>query len=290
MNILDDLKLQYKMGGFEQKLIYWNIGAFLVSYVFFGLLRLVNINVDFLQYVSLSSNPADFLWKPWSIITYAFFHSDILHIFFNLIVLNFSCQLFLSFFNQKQLLGLYILSAIFSGLIFVLSFYLMNIISPIVGASAAIMSILVAVTTFSPLMNVRLLLIGNVKLWHITIFTIIILDVMQFRDNNMGGHIAHLAGAIFGFAYVKLLLNGTDLSKGVTFIIDKVTNLMNPKKATPFKKVHRNYSVKSEKSAPKIVIKDKTQQQIDEILDKISQSGYDSLTKEEKEFLFKAGK
>ena len=288
-SIIDDLKMQYKFGGMTQRLIYWNIVCFLISYVFFGLLRLVDIDVDFLQYVSLSSNPEDLLWKPWSMISYSFFHSDFFHIFFNLIILNFSGQLFLTFFNQKQLLGLYVLSAVFAGLVFVSSFYLMNIIAPIVGASAAIMAILVAVTTYSPLMNVRLLLVGNVKLWQITV-VILVLDLLQIRMDNSGGHIAHLAGAFFGFVFVKLLKNGTDLSNIVTNIIDFFVNLFRKSPSTPFKKVHKNYRKPSEKTISRIVTKDKTQQQIDEILDKISRSGYDCLTKEEKEFLFKAGK
>lgn len=288
-SIIDDLKMQYKFGGMTQRLIYWNIVCFLISYVFFGLLRFVDIDVDFLQYVSLSSNPEDLLWKPWSMISYSFFHSDFFHIFFNLIILNFSGQLFLTFFNQKQLLGLYVLSAVFAGLVFVSSFYLMNIIAPIVGASAAIMAILVAVTTYSPLMNVRLLLVGNVKLWQITV-VILVLDLLQIRMDNSGGHIAHLAGAFFGFVFVKLLKNGTDLSNIVTTIIDFFVNLFRKSPSTPFKKVHKNYRKPSEKSTSRIVTKDKTQQQIDEILDKISRSGYDCLTKEEKEFLFKAGK
>lgn len=288
-SIIDDLKMQYKFGGMTQRLIYWNIACFLISYVFFGLLRLVNIDIDFLQYVSLSSNPVDLLWKPWSIISYSFFHSDFFHIFFNLIVLNFSSQLFLTFFNQKQLLGLYVLSAIFAGVVFILSFYLMNIIAPIVGASAAIMAILVAVTTYSPLMNVRLLLIGNVKLWQITV-VILVIDLLQIRLENSGGHIAHLAGAFFGFGYIKLLENGIDLSKIVSGLIDFFVNLFKKSPSKPFKKVHKNYKKPAEKTISRIVTKDKTQQQIDEILDKISRSGYDCLTKEEKEFLFKAGK
>jgi membrane associated rhomboid family serine protease len=288
-SIIDDLKMQYKFGGMAQRLIYWNIGCFLVSYVIFGLLRFVNIDIDFLQYVSLSSDPMDLLWKPWSIISYSFFHSDFFHIFFNLIILNFSSQLFLTFFNQKQLLGLYLLSAIFSGVVFVFSFYLMHIISPIVGASAAIMAVLVATTTYSPLMNVRLLLIGNVKLWHITL-VIVVIDLMQIRIENTGGHIAHLAGAFFGFTYIKFLENGTDLSKIVSNVFDFFVNLFTRSSSTPFKKVHKNYKKPEAKVKSRIVVKDKTQQQIDEILDKISRSGYDCLTKEEKEFLFKAGK
>lgn len=288
-SIIDDLKLQYKIGGIAQRLIYWNIAFFLVSFVIFGLLKLINIDIDFLQYVSLSSNPTDLLWKPWSIITYAFFHSDIFHVFFNMIILNFSSRLFLTFFNPKQFLGLYMLSAVFSGLLFILSFYLMHIISPIVGASGAIMAILVATTTYQPLMQIRLLIIGNVKLWHITA-VIILIDIMQIRLDNSGGHIAHLAGAFFGYLFVILLRNGTDLSKLVTKIIDFFAAFFIKSPKTPFKKVHKNYNRPIEKSTSKIIKKDKTQQQIDEILDKISKSGYDCLTKEEKEFLFKAGK
>lgn len=288
-SIIDDLKQQYKFGGIAQRLIYWNIACFLVSYVIFGLLKYVNIDINFLQYVSLSSNPMDLLWKPWSIVSYSFFHSGIFHIFFNLIILNFSSQLFLTFFNQKQLLGLYILSAIFSGIVFVFSFYLMNIISPIVGASGAIMAILVATTTYQPLMNLRLLIIGNVKLWHVTV-VILLIDLMQIQSENSGGHIAHLAGAFFGFIFIKLLQNGTDLTKIVSNLFDFFVNLFHKKESTPFKKVHKNYNKPIAKSTSKIVTKDKTQQQIDDILDKISRSGYDCLTKEEKEFLFKAGK
>jgi hypothetical protein len=105
-----------------------------------------------------------------------------------------------------------------------------------------------------------------------------------FADNS-GGHIAHLAGAFFGFLYIKLLQNGTDLSKSITLVF----NLFNKKQKTPFKKVHTNYTKPATKPVSKIVIKDKTQQQIDEILDKISKSGYDSLSENEKDFLFRAG-
>jgi membrane associated rhomboid family serine protease len=289
MNIIDDLKLQYKMGGIVTQLIFWNAALFVFLWLFFALLSLLGVNIDYLHYVSLSSNPALLLWKPWSLLSYAFFHSGIMHIVFNMIVLNFSGRLFMTFFTSKQLLGLYVLSAIFAGLCYILVFYILNIDAPIVGASAAIMAILVATTTYYPLMELRLLIIGNVKLWHVTA-VIIIIDLMQLRSENMGGHISHLSGALFGFIFIKLLQNGTDLSVGVSRVITFFSNLFKKNTSTPFKKVHKNYSKPVEKSVSKIVTKDKSQQQIDEILDKISQSGYDSLTKEEKEFLFKVGK
>ena len=286
MNILDDLKMQYRLGGIAMKMIFWNIGCFLVSLLFFY--QFSTEKFIFPNWIALSSEPSVFVLKPWTFLSYALFHDGFLHLFFNMIVLNFASYLFLTFFSARQYLGVYILSAIFAGLIFALGFNLMHFSGAIVGASAAIMAVLVAATTYNPLMNVRLLLIGNVKLWHVTA-VIIILDLMQFRLGNSGGHISHLAGAFFGFIYVKVLQNGTDLSKIVTVVLDFFTNLFR-KPATPFKKVHKNYQKPLEKTTSKIVVKDKKQQQIDEILDKISQSGYDSLNQEEKEFLFQAGK
>jgi membrane associated rhomboid family serine protease len=282
-SIIDDLKFQYKIGGIANKMIYWNVGFFLLSIIFFYQFK--SGFFDFPNWVAVSSDPTIILTKPWTLLTYAFFHYGFLHLFFNMMVLNFSSRLFLTFFTQKQFLGLYVLSAIFAGLCFVLSFYFLHQTSKMVGASAAIMALLVATTAYQPLMEIRLLLIGNVKLWHITA-VILLLDLLQIQMNNTGGHIAHLSGAFFGYIYIKLLQNGTDLSR----IVDSILNLFSKKQSTPFKKVHVNPKKPAFKRDSKIVVKDKTQQQLDEILDKISQSGYDSLTAEEKEFLFKAGK
>ena len=282
-NILDDLKFQYRIGGIANKMIYWNVGFFLLSIIFFYQFK--SGAFDFPNWLAVSSDPTTVLIKPWTLLTYAFFHYGFLHLFFNMMVLNFSSRLFLTFFTQKQYLGLYILSAIFAGLCFVTSFYLLHQTSSMVGASAAIMALLVATTTYQPLMEIRLLLIGNVKLWHITA-VLLLLDLLQIQMENTGGHIAHLSGAFFGYIYIKLLQNGTDLSRIVNAVIDLFTQ----KKATPFKRVHVNPKKPAIKRESKIVLKDKTQQQLDDILDKISQSGYESLTAEEKEFLFKAGK
>src|SRR6478752_6446763 len=164
MNILEDLKLQYKVGGVTNKLIYWNVGLFAIPYVVFALLALFNVNINFLNFISLSSNPSELLWKPWSIITYAFFHSGFMHLFFNMMVLNFSSRLFLTYFNPKQLLSLYFSGIIFAGIVYILSYLLfpalLNINSGLIGASGAIMAVLFAVVTYSPLMEVRLMLVG----------------------------------------------------------------------------------------------------------------------------------
>ncbi|MBP6557500.1 MAG: rhomboid family intramembrane serine protease [Flavobacterium sp.] len=287
MSIIEDIKFQYKIGGIANKMIYWNVGIFLLSIPLFYQFK--QGFFDYPNWLAVSSEPMTVLTYPWTLLTYAFFHYTFWHLFFNMMVLNFSSRLFLTFFTQKQYFGLYILSAIFSASIFVIAFYFLELTSSMVGASAAIMALLVATTTYQPLMEIRLLLIGHVKLWHIT-GVILLLFLLQIGLDNTGGHIAHFSGAFFGYIYIKLLQNGTDLSRTVSAIIDFFANLFSPRKSTPFKKVHVNPKKPTIKKESKIVAKDKTQQQIDEILDKISQSGYDSLTSEEKEFLFKAGK
>lgn len=285
-NIWDDIKLQYRIGGIANKMIYWNVGLFLLSLIFYDF---SSGAFNFPDWIELASEPAIVLTRPWTLLTYAFFHNGFLHLFFNMMVLNFASRLFLTFFTQKQYLGLYILSAIFAGACFVVSFFLFGKVSFMVGASGAIMALLVATTAYQPLMEIRLLLIGNVKLWHITA-VLILLDLLQIQLGNTGGHIAHLSGAFFGYIYIRLLQSGTDLSKAVTATVSFFTSIFDKKPSTPFKKVHVNPKKPEVKRESKIVVKDKTQQQLDEILDKISQSGYDSLTSEEKEFLFKAGK
>ena len=287
MNIIDDLKLQYKIGGISNRIIYWNVGIFIHSIPLFFQFRMGYF--EYPSWLALSSNPNDVIFYPWTLLSYAFLHSGFRHLFFNMLVLNFSSRLFLTFFTQKQFFGLYILSAIFSGLAFVTSYFFLGINAPIVGASGAVMAILVGATTYQPLMEVRLFLFGNVKLWYITA-VLLLLDAMQIMIENTGGHIAHLSGAFFGFIFIKLLQNGTDLSRIVSSILDFFVNLFQPKKNKTFRKVHVNPRRPEPQRESKIVTKDKTQQQIDEILDKISQSGYDSLTASEKEFLFKAGR
>ena len=284
MNILDDLKLQYKTGGMVQKLIFWNIGCFLLSLVFFYSFSVGKFQIP--TWIALSSDLSTFIRTPWTLITFNFFHAGFLHLIFNLMVLHFSGRLFNTYFTDKQLLGVYVLGGIFSGITFVLSYVFIEKAGLLVGASGAIMAILIATATYAPFMLLRIPLIGIVKLWHVA-FVILLVDLIQMPLDNTGGHLAHLGGALFGFIYIKLLQSGKDITKPFLALLDTFANLFKPKKKTPFKKVHRNTTKKVVNSFTE---KDITQKQIDDILDKISKSGYDSLTKEEKEFLFKAGK
>lgn len=289
MSILKELKQQYILGGVTEKLIYWNVILFAVPWILTGVLALFGIKFGFVQYISLSSNPADLLWKPWTIISYAFFHAGFLHILFNLIILNFVSRLFMTYFTQKQLLSLYLLGAIFAGFIYIASYLIFPALirqeAILIGASGAVMAVLFAVAAFNPYMEIRLLLIGRVKIWHIALVYLVI-DLISLSSANVGGHIAHLGGALFGYLFSSQIKNGTDITKTFSAFMDYVVNFFSGSKKTTFKKVHKNTTYTTPKQSPK----DKSQQQIDAILDKISKSGYDSLTKEEKEFLFKAGK
>lgn len=294
MNMLQDLKQQYRIGDMATKLIFWNILLFALPSVVFALLKLFAISIDYYQYVGLSEDLTSLVSKPWTIISYNFFHSGIVHLVFNMLMLHFAGRLFSTYFTQKQLFSVYILGGVFGGMVYILSYLFLPMLANqkalLVGASASIMAIVFATTTYQPYMNLRLALIGNVQLWHIAL-VFLVLDLIQLPLENTGGHLAHLGGAFFGFVYIKALKGGFDLGSGLHSVLDRISSLFSPKQKTPFKKVHKNSQSKTNaKSGPRIVTKDKNQQQIDEILDKISQSGYDSLTKEEKEFLFKAGK
>jgi len=290
--------MEYRMGGIVQRIIFWNIGLFILPLILFGILSLSGTHLPAFDWrisngqdwFSLSSNPEYLIWKPWSLFTYAFLHGGVGHIFFNMLMLFFAGRLFLTFFTQKQFFGLYVLSSIFAGLLYILSYNVLPVFagqnSYMVGASASIMAILFGAAAYAPMYQVRLLLIGTVKLWHIAALYLA-LDLIYISAENSGGHIAHIGGALSGYLYIILLKSGTDLSKGISVIIDFFVNLFKPKKATPFKKVHKN---PQPQQRPAAKTKDLTQKQIDDILDKISKSGYDSLTKDEKDFLFKVGK
>jgi len=265
--------------------MFWNIG---ISAIFFIIQAFVpGFHQVLLDWTGLSSKLSIVITRPWTLVSYAFLHASVFHLIFNMIVLNFVGRLFTTYFTQKQFVAVYFLAAIFGGIGYILSSYFFNTGIYLVGASAGVMGILMAVASYSPLMEVRLLLIGLVKMWHIAL-ALIIMDLIQIPVQNTGGHIAHLGGALLGFLYMNALKNGSDWSKPFTRFIDFFTHLFKPKKKSnhPFKTVHVNK--KSNNSAPKK--HDTEQQRIDAILDKISKSGYESLTKEDKDFLFKVGK
>lgn len=291
MGIADDLKLQYRTGNVVLKLIFWNLGISLlflvVYYLFPSLYRLV------FPWFGLSSDGLTVLTRPWTLLSYAFVHAGFVHLLFNVLVLHFVGNLFLTYFTQKQLLTVYLLGGVFGGVLFLVCGQFIAVGHVLVGASAAVIAPLIALAFYAPYMQVRLLLIGYVKIWQIAL-VLVILDVIQLSTSNTGGHLAHLGGALFGLLYIKSLQKGYDLAKPIDRFIQFFIHLFDKKEKVPFKKVYVNKQKQKRSNkttaAHTMFSANEHQKKIDEILDKISKSGYDSLTKEEKDFLFNAGK
>tara|TARA_R110000782_G_scaffold80846_4_gene159866 strand:+ start:76447 stop:77340 length:894 start_codon:yes stop_codon:yes gene_type:complete len=293
MSIIDDLKHQYKTGTALIKFIFINVAVFI-------LVHLIGLLIFFFTGVSGSSMvaywlalPADFgqlILKPWSIITYMFLHEGFLHIAFNMLILYFGGQIFLQFLDAKKLIGTYILGGISGGLLFILTFNIFPVFNEIVsgalalGASASVMAVLIAIAAYVPNYSIRLMLLGNVKLKYIALFYVI-MDIISIPQGNAGGHIAHLGGAFFGFYFIYRLRNGKDITVGVNRLLNYIAHLFSSKRK--MKVVYKNPG-KTKSDVAYNAQKATNQQKIDAILDKISKSGYDSLSKEEKAILFDA--
>lgn len=281
-----------------EKLIAVNVAVFVLFYFFRFIFFLFGIETDILwEFLVFPKEPGEFIFKPWTIITYAFLHSGIWHILFNMLILYFSGFYFLQFFSPKKLLNTYFLGAICGALIFMLSYNLFPAFAGVgrtslVGASAAVMAVLVAVATHVPNLRIRLMLIGSIKFWWLAAF-MVVLDIVQMPISNPGGHLAHLGGAAFGFFYAKQLGMGNDIASGFGKMLDWFGNLFSGKsteKKARMKTVYKKKKTSASFSSTSVKSKKEKQEKIDAILDKIGKSGYDSLTKQEKDFLFKAGK
>ena len=299
MDWQQQLKYRYETASMLEKLIAINVIALILMYLSRTIGFLMQINTDFLvEWLVFPKQLGEFIFKPWTIITYAFMHSGFFHILFNMIILYFSGQIFLTFFSPKRLLNYYILGAISGALIYMLSYNLFPAFSSVdksylIGASASVMAVLVGIATQVPNYSVRLILLGNIKLWWIAAF-FVGLDVVQIPLGNAGGHLAHIGGALIGYLYSQQLTKGNDIGQFVSSAYDYLSNTFSGKSKPKMKTVYKNKSKKtrSNKSTSKSSGVNRTdkQRKVDEILDKISKSGYDSLTKEEKDFLFDAGK
>ncbi|WP_430927601.1 rhomboid family intramembrane serine protease [Polaribacter marinivivus] len=283
MSIIKDLKYRYNTGNIVEKLIYLNVALFICTLLISVLQGLYKGEMNFImEWFSLDNDINTLFRKPWSILSYGFLHAGFLHILMNMIVLYFIGNLFLEYFTEKQLLNFFILGTLFGGIFFLFSqnyFPLFEGKSTVlVGASAGISAIFIGITTYMPNYQIKLRFIGFVKLWYLAAFWIG-LDILGLIGSNAGGHFAHLGGALFGFIYVSRASN-----KEISFL----NNLwgMFSSKNKKMKTVYKS----STKRKNNVNNTNSNQVKIDAILDKISKSGYDTLTKEEKDFLFKQGK
>jgi membrane associated rhomboid family serine protease len=289
-SIAKDIKKNFKLGNSLTKLIYINSGVFLlvkILYVFSFLFSIPLIAIT--DHFSLPASFYALAKKPWSIISYMFLHQSFIHLLFNMLWLYFGGRIFLSFYDNKKLISTYVLGGISGGILFMLAFNLFPVFSNqiqnsvAIGASASVLAIILAIATKSPNYSIRLFLIGVVKLKHIA-FVSILLDILSIPKGNSGGHIAHLGGAFFGYLYVEQLNGGNDMANSFNKIMDYLATYFKrePKLRKAYRRNKSDQEYLDEKAA--------NQAKIDKVLDKIAKSGYEGLTQDEKDTLFKAGK
>lgn len=286
------LSYQFKQANVMMKLIVINVALFLVIRVIAFLMQVPPESL--VGWLVLPEAPLDFGLQPWSFITYSFLHFGFWHIFWNMLVLYWFGQYLLNLFTAKRFLTIYLLGAISGGLLYVLAYNIFPAFawtsSYLIGASGAVRAIMIFIAAYSPNSQARIFMF-NIKLWHIGAF-VVLTDIFQLTSgNNAGGMLAHLGGAAFGYVYARQLVGGRDIGIWFERIMDSTANLFKSRKEKPFKKVHRNRATPAGNiRSTKTDDKDVHQRKVDAILDKIGKSGYDSLSKAEKDFLFKAGK
>lgn len=250
----------------------------------------------FSQYLALPKDFFEFLVQPWTLITYAFMHYGIWHLFWNMVMLYFASRIFLNLFDTRRWVNVYFLGIITGALFFMLSYNLFPVFAGVrsymMGASAGVTAVLIFVCAYIPNQEVRVFFF-NLKLWYIGAF-FVLMDLIQIPvSGNAGGHIAHLGGALLGYVYARQLLQGKDIGDGFSQMVDATGSLFKKRERKgPLKTVYKKSTKKSAAAGPGKPDYDKAarQRKIDSILDKISKSGYESLSKAEKDFLFKAGK
>ena len=297
LTIIDELKSSFRNGNILTKLIFVNVGVWVVVKAILLLLFLLNIqgavSEDFVKWIAVPAGLGNLLFKPWTLFTYMFVHEGFMHILFNMLWLFWFGKIFVEYLGPRKLLSVYILGGLTGAALYIIAFNLFPVFSGVLpysyalGASASVLAIVIATATYVPDYSIHLMFIGPVKLKYIAIFSVV-LDVLSIQSGNAGGHIAHLGGALFGFYFVRKYKNGQDLSKGFNKVVRSLVTYF----SKPGNNMHVAYSAQkrtNRKKSDAAYNKENAtnQRRMDEILDKISKSGYDSLTKEEKETLFK---
>ncbi|MDW7695093.1 rhomboid family intramembrane serine protease [Flammeovirgaceae bacterium SG7u.111] len=235
-----------------------------------------------------------FVFKPWTLITYFFTHQDFFHILFNMLIMYWFGLIIQEFLGSKKLVALYILGGMAGGVAFLLMYNLIPFFIergpvPMLGASAAVYAIVIGAAAFMPEYRMSLILLGPVKIKYIAA-VYIFLSFIGTTGANAGGNIAHLGGALIGFVFIKQLQKGDDWSKPISNILDSIAGLFKgrSKMKVTYKKGASVKTSNAKASQPVKPNGEPDQAIVDAILDKISESGYEKLTTEEKQILFKA--
>ncbi|MBC7451121.1 MAG: rhomboid family intramembrane serine protease [Cytophagales bacterium] len=290
MSLVRDIQGQFKMQDNALiKIILINILVYVIDCLIWlaGEFSGTDLFVSVLKFQALPSDFFAFLAKPWTLITYAFSHEtpSPFHIFFNMVGLYWFGDLIREYINSRRLISLYFMGAFAGAIFYLLAFNLIPFYMKdnqslfLIGASASVLSIVVGAATLLPDYHFNLVIFGRVKITYIAAFYVF-MSFISITGWNAGGNLAHLGGALSGFVFIKLLKKGTDVGKPVLAVVDFTGRLFKRGK-----KVRMSFL----NSAPPVDANYiPNQEEIDLILDKISRSGYESLTKEEKQKLFKA--
>ncbi len=265
MNFIKDLKTAYYSANIVEKVIYITVFVYLLTLFFTSFAN---------SWFALPSYFWEFLQKPWTLVSYSFIHYRFIHLLSNVLILYYIGNLFLDFYTEKNFLTVYALGIVVGGITFLSTAYMFQtlVFSSLIGASAGVTAIFIAIATKIPRYALKFRFIGSVELWVLATIWVA-LSILQLADINNGGAVAHLGGAVAGFLYAKPYFKDIQLFQKTS---SKRGNLKTAYKSNTLSK---NRSKTSD-----------YQNQIDAILDKISKSGYESLSAKEKEFLFNAGK
>lgn len=292
MDIIGDIKRTFKEGSVLTRLIYINIGVFLVLKIIGVFFYLAGQPFSIAEYLAVPSVTDELIKRPWTPVTYMFLHVNFLHLLFNVLGLYWFGQLFLYHFEGDKMLSVYLLGGLVGAAFYIVAYNLSpafdSIYGLLLGASASIFAILVAVAYYDPNREIHLFFIGRFPLKYVALFYVV-LSVIGISTSNPGGNIAHLGGAFWGWFYIHQLRKGKDMGAGFIKFLNKIgdffTDAFKSKstmKVTYRKPPRDDYEYNRQQNVK--------QEEINHILDKIAKSGYESLTKKEKEILFKQGK
>lgn len=293
-NFLDNIKRTFNKGDVLMKFIFINVAVFLAIHAVGVVATLFRLeSLDPLPFLAVPSQLNMILIRFWTLLTYMFVHVGFMHILFNMLWLYWFGKIFLSYFNDRTLGSLYVIGGLAGALLYVLAFntipyYIYESGHGImIGASASVMAIVMAAAFYRPDVTLNLFLFGRIKIIYIAIAVFVIDFFSLSNGNNPGGHVAHIGGAIAGYLFANQYKKGKDFTLPISRFLDKIANLFKKRK---YKGAHKVVYRKPESDYDYNYRKAQESKKIDAILDKLKQSGYDSLSSEEKRQLFDAGK
>lgn len=292
-NILDNIKRTFNKGDVLMKFIFINIAMFLAINAVGVIVILFQLeSLDLISFLAVPSQLNRVLIRFWTLLTYMFVHVDFFHILFNMLWLYWFGKIFSTYFNERTLGSLYVIGGLAGALLYILAFntipyYLDLGHSLMIGASASVMAIVMAAAFYRPDATLNLLLLGRVKIIYIAIAVFFIDFFSLSSGSNPGGHVAHIGGAIAGYLFANQYRKGKDITLPISRVLDKIANLFKKRK---YRGAHKVVYKKPESDYDYNYRKAQESKNIDVILDKLKQSGYGSLTSEEKRQLFDASK